>query len=63
VREQYVSDCPGYAGRVGFFHWGGGPHLISIFTKTHFTTSIDPDAQGWVLCAESNDLNIVEGQR
>lgn len=32
VFDKYVSDGPGYAGRVAVIVWGGGPELVSVVT-------------------------------
>jgi hypothetical protein len=32
IRENYVSDGPGYAGPVAIVHWGGGPDVITTLT-------------------------------
>lgn len=56
VRDKYISDCPGYAGPVGFFHWHGAPHLLTIFIWRRREA---PMGEGWTLIAETNDLNLV----
>jgi formylglycine-generating enzyme required for sulfatase activity len=33
IRENYTTDCPGYAGPVAIVHWGGAPNLLSTLTR------------------------------
>lgn len=33
VRENFVSDGPGYSGAVGIVHWSGAPGFLTAFVK------------------------------
>jgi hypothetical protein len=33
VFDNYITDCPGYAGKVIVVVWGAGPDTMSVFTE------------------------------
>jgi len=33
VLENYMTDCPGYAGPIGYIVWGGSPTWITVLQK------------------------------
>ncbi len=33
VFENYITDCPGYSGKVIVVVWGAGPDSVSVFTE------------------------------
>jgi hypothetical protein len=44
VFDKYISDGPGYTGRVAVLIWGAGPNCVSVFTldgdhNVHYTSN------------------------
>lgn len=33
IRENYITDCPGYHGPVAIVHWNGAPEYINVLLK------------------------------
>lgn len=42
VLDNYITDCPGYAGPIGYIVWGGSPSWITILQQ-------DKDRQWYIV--------------
>jgi len=46
VRDEFISDGPGFTGSIAWVQFGGGPECCCILS--HPDTSTSPNRHGWV---------------